>query len=450
MRPGQICSGFGSAAGILLAVTLALPGAATAQDRPDSTSVALVGTVYDSTRARPLAGAAVYLLDTPHVTAVDSLGRFAFIGLDTGTYVVSLRHPRLDSLGMSEPPQWQVAVAPGINRTSLAIPSMASILPGLCQYQAGSDRRGAMMGSVRDASTGTPLPEATVEFRAGTYRQMVETDGEGRYVACGLPSSVRLLTRVSFLEHAPLETWLTLEPDEALYRTFELKIALGAEVTGRLVDRETEEPVDGALVEVESADGAVKRAFTDEEGRFQVGRLDLETYIVSVEHLAYGRQTRWFTISDVEPVTLELAVAPRALALEGLTVTVSSPAAERLSRAGVRADVLSRAEIEEMLGSAQNIADLVRTIPGVRVRQDLNATTGQPQVCIEPRRSVNPGCQSVLVVIDGVQSSPEYLQDIPPHMIRSIEFIPSILAGVRYGTRSGYGVLEVSTMAGGG
>ena len=104
------------------------------------------------------------------------------------------------------------------------------------------------MGAVRDASTGTHLPEATVQFVAGSFRLVTETDEEGRYLACGLPTSTRVLARVSFLEHAPAEAWSTLEPDEALYRVFELRIAEGALVRGQLVDRETGEPVDGALV----------------------------------------------------------------------------------------------------------------------------------------------------------------------------------------------------------
>lgn len=450
MRSLQLFRTPGATAGCLLAAALALPAGSAAQERPDSTTVALVGTVYDSTRAGPLGRAAVYLMDTPHVTAADSLGRFAFVDLEVGAYVVSVRHPRLDSLGVTMPPRWRIEVEPGVNRADLAIPSMAALLPELCESQPESSDGGAVLGSVRDGSTGTLLPEARVEFVAGSVRRVVEADHEGRYVACGLPTSTRILARASFLDHAPSETWLTLEPDEWLHRTFELDIAQGAPVAGTLADRETGEPVDGALVEVESADGVTRRAFTDENGRFQVGRLDLETYLVRVEHLAYGKQTRWFTISGLEPVTLEMAVAPQALELEGLTVTVSSPAVERLERSGVRADVLGRPEIEELLGSAQSIADLVRELPGVRVRQDLDPTTGQPRVCIEARRTATPGCQSVLVVLDGAPSQPGVLQDIPPQMIRSIEYIPPILAGTRYGVRSGYGVLEVTTMAGGG
>ena len=36
-------------------------------------------------------------------------------------------------------------------------------------------------------------------------------------------------------------------------------------------------------------------------------------------------------------------------------------------------------------------------------------------------------------------------RDLPPNIIESIEFIPAVVAGFRYGQRTGSGVLEITT-----
>ncbi|HVE79730.1 MAG TPA: carboxypeptidase regulatory-like domain-containing protein [Gemmatimonadaceae bacterium] len=74
----------------------------------DARPVVVTGTVFDSTRGRPLVGAQVFLSGTSHVARSDSSGRFVLEGPLPGTYALSFLHPRLDSLG------W---VAPGMDVT---------------------------------------------------------------------------------------------------------------------------------------------------------------------------------------------------------------------------------------------------------------------------------------------------------------------------------------------
>ena len=418
-----------------------------AQQAQPTPGAMLVGTVFDSTSAALLSGAAVYLVGTSHVTVSDSEGAFALPGLEGGEYTISVRHARFDSIGLDVPPSWGIRMpAAGILRVSLAVPSMSTLMPGLC-ILGDAERRGIAVGTVRDAATGTPLPRAAVVFEVPDgSSKVVEADGTGRYVACGLPSDQPIVTRVTFLGRAPAVELLTFTNDQPVFRSFELELSPGVDVTGRVVDQSTAAPVSGAVVKIESAEGEVGSSLTDEQGRFRFERVELDTYLVEVEHIAYGSQMKWFSVSDVEPLELELGLVPDAIELDALVVSVRPRGLGRAVDAGVRRDFVSRIEIERLLGAARNVGDLVRTIPGVRVQNLRDSSTGQMRLCIEGSRTYTPACDSVLVVIDGVMTDAEMLEDLPPNIIQSIEFVPSIIAGMRYGGRTGSGVLEITTV----
>jgi hypothetical protein len=357
----------------------------------------LVGTVFDSTAASPVQGAAVYLLGTSHVAMTDADGAFALPGVEGGEYTVSIRYARLDSIGVKVAPTWRLDLpGTGVTRVSLAIPSMSTLMPGLC-ILGDAEHRGIAVGAVQDAATGTVLPQASIEFGGnGMHITVVETDSEGRYVACGLPSGRPVFAQATFFQRAPAREILTFTNEQPVFQSFRLEVFPGVLVTGRVVDQMTSVPVSGAVVALESSGGPAGRSLTDDEGRFRFEGLDLQTYLVEVEHLAYGTQMKWFTIS------------------------------------------------EQLQGTARNVGDVVRTMPGVRV-QNVRDQFGQMRLCIEGRRSYSRGCDSVLVVIDGMVSDPDVLEDLPPNIIESIEFIPAVVAGIRYGWRSGSGVLEITT-----
>jgi len=423
-----------------------LPVVAHAQDVPPTPPGGmLVGTVFDSTSASPLQGAAVYLLGPPHVAMTDADGAFLLPGLEGREYTLSIRHARLDSIGVKVAPTWQVDLpGTGVTRVSLAIPSMSTLMPRLC-ILGDVEHRGIAVGAVEDAATGTVLPRASVEFSAqGLPSTVVETDAEGRYVACGLPSNRAVFAQATFLRRAPAQEILTFTNDQPVFKSFRLELFPGVLVTGRVVDQTTSEPVAGAVVTLESSGGPEGRSLTDDEGRFRFERLELQTYLVEVEHLAYGSQMKWFTISDVEPLELELGLVSEAIELDALVVSVRSQGLDPRNTTGVRRDFVSPIEIERLLGAARNVGDLVRTMPGVRV-QNVRDEYGQMRLCIEGRRSYSRGCDSVLVVIDGLIGDAEILEDLPLNIIESIEFIPAVVAGFRYGQRTGSGVLEITT-----
>jgi len=80
------------------------------------------GTVYDSTRCNPLAGAVVGLDGTPFSAPTDRSGRFHLAVPVQGEYALTVAHSWLDSIGYRPPPQ-EITLARGaVDTVAIAIP----------------------------------------------------------------------------------------------------------------------------------------------------------------------------------------------------------------------------------------------------------------------------------------------------------------------------------------
>ncbi|MDB4950415.1 MAG: hypothetical protein JWM27_3064, partial [Gemmatimonadetes bacterium] len=95
---------------------------------PVHAGAVLAGTVFDSTRSAPLAGARVSLRGTDYAAAADSAGRFALRDVPDGTYEVTFAAPRLDSLHWAPPPVRVTLSAAAAARAELAVPRLARVL----------------------------------------------------------------------------------------------------------------------------------------------------------------------------------------------------------------------------------------------------------------------------------------------------------------------------------
>jgi hypothetical protein len=85
----------------------------------------VAGTVFDSTRAAPLAGAVVRLAGTGHTATTDASGAFRIGEVPAGRYQVEFGHPRADSLQW-KPDAAEVAVAEGESAVHLSLPRRAA------------------------------------------------------------------------------------------------------------------------------------------------------------------------------------------------------------------------------------------------------------------------------------------------------------------------------------
>ena len=166
----------------------------------------VIGTIYDSLGARPLAGADVRLDGTEYTAVTSAAGAFRIAGVPAGDYVIAFDHAEFDSLGVGLP-YGHVRVPAGDSvAVMLATPSVGAIARGLC---AGidTDTAGVLLGVVRRAGSGAqtsdaPLGGAHVTVRwtewvpGGTELHRVDrtlaatTDASGVYRFCGAPNDV--------------------------------------------------------------------------------------------------------------------------------------------------------------------------------------------------------------------------------------------------------------------
>ncbi|CAA9362006.1 MAG: hypothetical protein AVDCRST_MAG68-4485, partial [uncultured Gemmatimonadetes bacterium] len=450
----------------------------------------LSGVVYDSTRARPLAGARVQLAGTQHAAVADAEGRFRIAQLPEGAYSVVFTHPRLDSLAFVPTPVRVALVPPQELRQELAVPGMGTILTASClPAPAGS---APLAGTVTSTTGGAPLPGVAVRAswqRPGetgdSTRLLAATDRDGVYRFCSLPAGVAVRVEARLADaHTGAE--LRLRGGAAEQRDFALAAAPPAEarlraavpsrVTGRLVDATTSRPIGGAVLRFGPG---LPQVTTDRRGTFTLAAVPPGTYGVEFRHDRYGTGTSRITVREGVPAEFELRVPRRAVMLDPIIVTASRVQPDHYARARRRASsVISREEIDRRQGAARHLGDIVRMIPGLAVREI--PYPGNPyslkEVCIEARgvnssvpgsggraldaplpkstleaSMAESGCVGATLILDDVPIRPagEFLRDLSLFDIESIEYVRPVDAASMYGDMGTYGVIRVYTRGSG-
>jgi hypothetical protein len=148
----------------------------------------------------PLPNATIWIEGLHKETKTDLLGRFKFDSLPAGTYRLSFNHPAFDAAGVGAP-RWRIEVpAQGLQGVLLATPSPDSRYARLCPTPRTADQ-GYIVGAVRDAAADTGVGGAVVNVMwaqisvsrtTGVQTQRknarAETDRQGQFVVCGVPS----------------------------------------------------------------------------------------------------------------------------------------------------------------------------------------------------------------------------------------------------------------------
>jgi len=181
-------------------------GVATGDGRPlfaGSARPVVRGTVWDSTRAAPVAGAQVYLSGTSAAAVAGPDGRFTLQAPGEGRYTVAFSHPELGPLG-SIGHTATVTLKPGDTATvALAVPGWATAARTLCPDSAMRHFPGIVYGRV----TGPGAGEATVTgswYNIGRSSQNVginrtsvasRPDPGGFYVLCGVTTQQVITVR---------------------------------------------------------------------------------------------------------------------------------------------------------------------------------------------------------------------------------------------------------------
>lgn len=212
-RPAQPLATEGSAPWVLVrpaATSLAEEGAEVTTDelRAPVRPATITGVVRDSTARRPLRDATIRLTGTSRVVSPDESGRFRFDDVTPGAYTLAVSAPGYDTFGVAAAER---AVGPGdgeaLHLTLAALTSRALTMR-LCGGRAAPWGRGTLHVTVRDATTGAPLPgvDATARWmstvgRAGGDSVPAHTEGRtdarGTVTFCELPSDRALNVSVT-------------------------------------------------------------------------------------------------------------------------------------------------------------------------------------------------------------------------------------------------------------
>lgn len=347
---------------------------------------AVQGVVLDSTRMRVLEGAMVELVGTDHRDWTDGAGRFLLEVPMDGTYGIRFDHPRLDELDILELPAREVSLERGeSNRMDLAVPSERTLQATLCGVDPEDPTDSAILiGRTLESESGTPLPGATVRLTPA-FDQMsdqrtepleVESDGEGRFRVCNVPSGVRLNARMHLtgIESAP--RGIEFAPGAVVEMDLTLRVEAAGVLRGSVLQGGSAEPISAAVVRATGAD-RIAEMTTGADGRFQFSGLPAGEYELEVVHMAYR---------DLEPpvdveveeglstnVTIELL--RDAIALDPVEVVVDSRPTwgplvevydrrERYRRLGQGA-FIDRDEIDNT--GAGTTSRLLSRLPGVRL-----------------------------------------------------------------------------------
>ena len=456
----------------------------------------LTGTVYDSTRAGPLADALVAIEGTSLWGRSDQLGVFHFTAPFEGEYSVTLSHAWIDSVGLTSPRRDIRLVPDETDTVSFIIPHASSIARSLCSYPAGSSEPATVVGLVRDGSSGQAAAgtdvkaswQVLVPEELGLVPRVIEhvvrTSESGSYVLCGLPVGFPVTVSSNGARSANIlfprqQGGILLfardrDPNEpytrsfqTVHRTWKVDLLLTGSpptrrpgearrvLSGSVTDRSTLLPVEAVAISLNGTDSTVTRA----DGTFDIVDVEWlpEVNYVATRRLGYvpwGVEIR--LAEGFGPLEISIQLLPQAISVDPVEVTAD--AVERVltnvgfyARQRVNAGYfLEREQIERKLGSAMYVTELLTGVRGIEV---LDAQPGQIGSSVRFRgiMSIERSCGPPRTLVDGMAVEFEMLEMlVQPEEVYAIEAYrrPSEIPTEYSGANSACGLLLIWTMRG--
>lgn len=321
-----------------------------------SVFVQVSDTVYDSLAEAPLAGADVQLLGEGSPARVydartDSLGEFSFGEVAEGAYLAGFFHPSLDSLGIEIPARRVVVSGADRSDLALATPSRATIFGALCPDSTHHEDGTLLVGVVRSAVTGAPMPGAMISVQwsglsfldgglsAVLQGKSMPVSSEGRFSFCNVPPDAGVTLRAAAGVDTSGAILLTFPPVGITSRDIYVaprvsdELLSAASLSGRVTGR-AGTPIAGARVSLAGWESAAR---TDSSGRFSFPQVPGGSTMLEVRG------------PGIEPVRIPIDLRSGPSAQNVITV-VAQPAAQVLAPITVvdrRSDVLLRSGFDQ-------------------------------------------------------------------------------------------------------
>lgn len=414
-----------------------------------ASSQTVIGLVYDSIAGELLPDAQVYIMGTGLATMTGGDGRFRLDSVPLGDAVVSFFHPRLAAVSANGTPQRIGVAANSITEVYLAGPSRRTMLATWCLAEPG-DGNLNLEGTVATDMDGAPLMGATVEVLSDDPEQGViataRTGASGEYRLCHLDSAQGITVQAVF--GANRSAPVPVSGSGSQTHDLPIRISTAVTLAGSVTDYTTGGAIAGAAVSLVRAGMST---LTGPNGEFRFTNVPPGQQVIETRQLGYATRADSLTVLG-DALGLEIQLSVDAIELEPVVATGRRRAA---GAGAVRYQGLTEPEMDSVRYRVFDFEDVVRSarIPGLRISQMMDPETmGRRGICLTYRssgigRAGEPCANAVTVFVDDVPLATEYALTslISPNDIASVQFVPPIEAGARYGRQGANGVLLVYT-----
>jgi hypothetical protein len=415
----------------------ALLGALAKTAGAQTTGATVTGIAFDSLNFRPLPGAFISIEGQSRSAIAGANGAFTFNGLTPGRYLFAMQHETLDSLGLSGVTA-RVNVSAAGATVTLAVPSFNTLWRTVCGTANAPVDTGFVYGSVRDARTGAPLADVSVDVswielskidRGGStqvnqrrWRNIGRSDSTGDYAVCGLPTDA--VIRIRGVSDSSATDVIDLPNTGARVRRRDLLLATAADTTHRgAVGGFVTDPRGRPQYNVRVAVEGVPEARTTSDGRFTLR--DVPAGTRQVEFTAIG-MLPVSTVVDVRANdTVRVAVSLRNVTTLDVVKVTGDAHQQRFAR-GI--EERKRSGFGYQMDStkiSQNatLASVFAGMPSMRVQRRGNTTLFN---LLLPGNAVRGPCEAY-IFLDGVpRNGQDDLDFLRASDIATIEVYPRV------------------------
>lgn len=259
------------------------------------------GTVTDALTTNPIVDALVEVFEESILIGfadTDGSGQYTISGLAPGSYIVT-------------------ASATGYQSKTEG----ASVISGLTTTVdfSLSQIAGTIAGKVTNASTSTPIPDATINvFHGVTLIASVSTDTNGQYEIPGFAPGNYIVT-ASAHGFSTAFTGASVTANNTTIVNFALTPNPGT-ISGRVTNASTSNPIPEAIIQVHNGLVLVATAVTDANGNYNIPGLASGTYTVTATAVGFQRQTKIATVNPNQTTVVNFSLNSNPGTISGTVI----------------------------------------------------------------------------------------------------------------------------------